>query len=133
MVIGWRLPEIEEKIMKTISAYLSFHENGRLASAHPDLSGLLPWAAAEIAANGMRDVEEFEVGDRVTCELWRGSVENDEGISSGGSAVTKSGSVESVSKYGMFVEFDDGDRQAMEKYNGCSGYPCMSVTSEVAK
>ena len=116
--------------MKTVYAYQTRHTGGGVADYYKNLDSLLPWVAEECKKTGIVTAWEFELGDRVFCKLWRGSVEDDDGLANGGKFVAKNGVVSSVTDYGMFVDFDDGDMQSCAKYLGCVGYPCNSTILE---
>lgn len=73
-------------------------------------------------------VDVFEVGDRVTCEVHRGSVQNEDGICTGGEWVTKTGVVTKIyAETDGFIEFDDFDHQAMSLIRGDRGYPGRNI------
>ena len=83
-----------------------------------------------IISEGARLVEVFEIGDRVIVEVLRGSHQDENGISSGGKWVQKSGIVESAhgpSNAIGFVRFDDGDSQATSLVRGDDGYPGRNI------
>jgi len=82
-------------------------------------------------------VDIFEIGDRVICEVHRGSYQDEDGISSGGKWVKKTGIVKSVhgeQDTAGFVRFDDGDIQNISLIRGDRGYPGRNIqpaTNEV--
>ena len=73
------------------------------------------------------DVNVFEPGDRVSCEVLRGSQHDiDNNVSWGGFWTKKTGTI--ISAHGEqntmgFIEFDDGDIQSMSLIQGDKGYP----------
>lgn len=91
--------------------------------------GLPMHANRHIISAETKDVDVFQVGDRVACEIHRGAAEDDDGISTGGCWITKHGTVASASPNGTngFVEFDDGDRQSISLIRGDSGYPGRNI------
>ena len=75
-------------------------------------------------------VDVLEPGDRVSADLWRGSFQDEDGISSGGKMITKTGVVESAhgdnGTHG-FIKFDDGDFQSISLIRGDDGYPGSNI------
>lgn len=75
----------------------------------------------------------FKLGDRVICEVHRGQVQDDDGISTGGEWVTKFGTVEWVNHLDCTVggvKFDDGDYQCLSLIENSTGYPGRNIRSE---
>ena len=75
----------------------------------------------------------FALGDRVEVELYRGGVQDDDGITRGSKLVTKAGQVGVVEVINgnvyLWVEFDDGGHQSMSAAaeNGEKpGYPTVA-------
>jgi len=88
----------------------------------------LPAHKKQIVYDTIESVDVFEAGDRVICEVHRDSVQDDNGIVTGGAWRIKTGVVDSV--YGRndcFVHFDDGDMQSMSAIRGCAGYPGKNI------
>jgi hypothetical protein len=76
----------------------------------------------------------FRVGERVACDLYRGGVQDDDGVTRGSKLVTKAGRVEEVSIVATYrnvsVRFDDGDFQVCGAgaLDGAEpGYPCAAI------
>ena len=72
----------------------------------------------------------FRLGERVEADLYRGGRQDDDGITTGSSLVTKLGHISEIAVIGrhteLFVDFDDGDHQVMShaQENGAEpGYP----------
>lgn len=81
----------------------------------------------------------FRVGERIEADLYRGGIQDDDGITRGSRLVTKRGEVNEVfiaSYNNVFLAFDDGDIQVTraEALDGATpGYPCAAfrrVTTE---
>jgi hypothetical protein len=88
----------------------------------------LPAHAKKIISDTVESVDILEQGDRVMCEVHRGSAQSDDGIVSGGSWRTKTGVVESVTyDHLAFIKFDDGDYQSMNPIRGSYGYPGKNI------
>ena len=90
----------------------------------------LPMHAQKIVSEKTEQVEVFEIGDRVICEVHRGSYEDEDGISSGGKWVQKTGTVDSThgrEDTSGFVKFDDGDIQNISLIRGDRGYPGRNI------
>jgi len=90
----------------------------------------LPMHAQKIISEKTDMVDVFEVGDRVICELKRGTYEDEDGISSGGRWIKKTGTVESTHGHDDtdgFVRFDDGDIQNISLIRGDNGYPGRNI------
>jgi hypothetical protein len=88
----------------------------------------LPVYAKNIVADTVESVDVMEAGDRVMCEVHRDSIEDDNGIVTGGAWRTKIGIVESVTNDCLcFVKFDDGDFQSMNPIRGSYGYPGKNI------
>src|SRR6185295_8608359 len=75
----------------------------------------------------------FKRLQRVEADIYRGGVQDDDGITTGSKLVTKRGFIESVSVVGpykhVFIRFDDGDVQncGMGALDGKEpGYPCAA-------
>lgn len=94
----------------------------------------IPVSACKIISEKTEPVSVFEVGDRVIVDLWRGGAMDEDGVSSGGHAVTKCGIVTDV--YGGtdgthgFVRFDDGDKQSVRLIEGSDGHPGKNIRPE---
>jgi len=91
----------------------------------------LPAHAQKIISEKTDMVNVFELGDRVICELSRGTFEDEDGICSGGKWVRKTGTVDWINEMnnglsGM-VKFDDGDVQMISLIRGDEGYPGRNI------
>jgi len=92
----------------------------------------LPIHANKIVSEEVAEVEVFEIGDRVSAELKRGTYQDEDGISSGGKWVKKTGIIESchgINDTSGFVKFDDGDIQSISLIRGDDGYPGRNIQS----
>jgi hypothetical protein len=94
----------------------------------------MPAHAKKIISDTIESVDVFEVGDRVMCEVHRDSVQDDDGIVTGGAWRTKTGIVESVTHDHLCcVKFDDGDYQYMSPIRGSYGYPGKNIQPTLQK
>jgi len=91
----------------------------------------LPMHAQKIISEKTEMVDLFELGDRVICELKRGTYQNEDGISSGGKWINKTGIVDWVNTANNdlsgVVKFDDGDMQNISLIRGDHGYPGHNI------
>ena len=90
--------------------------------------GLPMHANKVILSDDLKKVDVFEVGDRVCCQVNRGSEQNEDGLVSGGEWQTKTGTVLEVfdEATGM-VELDDFDKQTMSLIRGDRGFPGKNI------
>jgi len=75
----------------------------------------------------------YELNDRVTVDVHRGSIENEDGISTGGQWYIKSGIITDVYSTlfnNGFVEFDDGGCQSVSLIHGNNGFPGKNIRAE---
>ena len=91
----------------------------------------LPIHHTKIISEKIEMVAVFCEGDRVICELKRGSFQNEDGISSGDKWVRKTGMVDwvNIADDGLsgIVKFDDGDIQSISMIRGSDGYPGRNI------
>lgn len=90
----------------------------------------LPVHHSKILSEKIEMVDVFDIGDIVVCDVHRGSNENEDGISSGGKWVKKTGVVtDAYGKNGTegFVKFYDGNNQSMSLIRGNKGFPGRDI------
>jgi len=91
----------------------------------------LPMHAQKIISEKTDMIDVFEIGDRVIVELNRGSFQDEDGISSGGKWVKKTGIIDWVNTAANglsgSIKFDDGDIQSVSLIRGDRGYPGRNI------
>lgn len=71
-----------------------------------------------------------EAGDRIVIQRWEGAIQNDDGISSGGIFVNRSGTITEIFGDMALIEIDNYGQIISSAFYGVSGYPNHDMQPE---